>query len=509
MKKLLSLIFVLLTLPAFGQQVDSSQLKLKTDAGLGGDTSNALGIKVYQNTTAPASPLTGELWCDTNFSPCILKTYNGSSWVAPQGNASIQTQANMSSLPGSPVDGQIFLSKSPHMICVYDDTATYWYCSSTMLQQSGPNIADVYSSATMSSVDALSAAASATAGSLSAGTYSYKVTCRNGTGGETQAGTVSNTITSLVSKSADLSSIPICTGVSGSGTITRGIYRSKVNLPAAGPWYWVYTISDNTTTTLNDGVADSALVYISPDINFSGALPGNWVVTNTTAATTSGGCGVTTRNTMACQGSNSLTPYMNTSSTDSTVRAALDITSYAAGNYTVQYRIKLLSKNGTTYGGSLNNAIWGIRNGTGDTAIRAIGFVGSYHSTITQTMPFSASVHGAFDFQQRTTVGAAAGNVFGYNPWPEVDGWPLWVRIVKSGASILIYTSSDGLNWTGWVHGQSSFGNAAPNTTSALGLNSVFGNSTTQIELDAAEESQSGVIEQDWIEIDSFTLTVN
>ena len=110
MKKFLLSILFLFAFPALSQAVDSSQMKLGTNGGLVGDAANALWVGVYRAASAPSSPVTGALWCDTTLSPCTLKQYTGSVWVAPQVNAAITTQADTSSFPGSPVDGQIFYS---------------------------------------------------------------------------------------------------------------------------------------------------------------------------------------------------------------------------------------------------------------------------------------------------------------------------------------------------------------------------------------------------------------
>ena len=270
MKQLL-LALALLSLPALGQQVDSSQVKLKTNGGLSGDASNALSVTVYRGISAPSSPLAGAEWCDTNTTPCILKQYNGSVWQIPLTPASVATQADTSSFPGSPSDGQIFFSASPPSLWVYSTTLGAWATFAMPLVTSAANIRDVYTAAVIGggTIAAPTVAASATAGSLSAGAYVYKVSCRNSTGGETSysRATQSASVSPGGSKSTDLSSIPTCS----TGGTTRSIYRSKTN--TTSELYWAATIADNTTTTLNDGVADSALKGLMPDIDFSAALP--------------------------------------------------------------------------------------------------------------------------------------------------------------------------------------------------------------------------------------------
>jgi hypothetical protein len=508
MMKKLALAFLALALPALGQQVDSTQMKLKTNGGLGGDAASALGIAVYRNTSAPSSPITGGLWCDTSFSPCILKIYNGSTWES-LATASIPTQTDAGTFPGSPTDGQLFFSKNPYAIYVYDGTAAVWSTLTAPLQVSGAAIRDLYTSTTHAAPGAATATASATAGSLSAGTYSYQVTCRNANGGETTGGTTSNTITSLVSKSVDLSSIPLCGGTA----VARGIYRTKVNQAATGPWWWVTTITDDSTTTANDGVADSALVLTAPDINFSGDVPTGWSVTNS-SGTASGGCGVTARHTLGCLTGNTLSNelWCNSGgiSNDTWVRADLDISSYASGNYTIQYRVTQISGNGDTYPAVTSaGGFGGLRNGSADNAIRwTLAFGGAANTNCNFaifTFPASSSNHPFLGYVERTTVGGATGNASQpQNPYPAIDALPFWVRIVKSGNSIVYFLSSDGRQWNRGVACSGS-----PTSTAACSLNAVFGSSSTYFEIAPVHAGYAYVSQMTWIEIDSLTLTVN
>ena len=110
---------------------------------------------------------------------------------------------------------------------------------------------------------ALTAAlAGAGAGNLDNAAYTYKVTFLAGDG-ETEAGTVSNTLT-IVDNGADgqaaLTGIPI-----GNSSVTaRKIYRTE----GGGSTYKLLTtISDNTTTTFIDNVADGALGATAPTSN--------------------------------------------------------------------------------------------------------------------------------------------------------------------------------------------------------------------------------------------------
>lgn len=98
---------------------------------------------------------------------------------------------------------------------------------------------------------ALTATASATAGSPS-GTYYYKVTFVTADG-ETQGGTEA-TVGPLTSKKIDLTAIPI----GPAGTLYRNIYRTT-GTGASGSEHFLAQISDNTTTTYTDNIADAAL----------------------------------------------------------------------------------------------------------------------------------------------------------------------------------------------------------------------------------------------------------
>ena len=103
-------------------------------------------------------------------------------------------------------------------------------------------------------------AALGAAGALSAGVYTYVITYVNGLG-ESPVGTASNAITVTVPGTAgriNLTSIPVSPIVNISA---RKIYRTKAG---GSIYYLVTTISDNTTATYTDNIADSALVTVPP-----------------------------------------------------------------------------------------------------------------------------------------------------------------------------------------------------------------------------------------------------
>lgn len=507
------LLLALASAVGLGQQVDSSQTKLKTDGGLVGDAVNALSVAVPRATSAPASPVTGALWCDTSFSPCVLKQYTGSTWAAPLANPAIPVQADVLSFPGSPVDGQIFYSKSPPAIWVYDSGTTAWASFPMPMTTSAANIRDTYTAAVITPPGAPTVAASGTAGSMGAGTYSFKVTCRNANGGETNGGTMSPPVTVGASGSVDLSAIPTC----GTGGTNRNIYRTKANLQTVGPWFWAANIADNTTTTLNNGPSDATLGTIAmvPEINFSAPLPGAWAVINNSGTTTAGGCGGTARGTLACMTVSSANGWSSSVTTDSaTIRGSLDISAYTAGDYTVQYRVRQASVNGDTYLGSYGNVLFAIRNGTADNSTRHYLHLGQLGVVPWLGPPGDgAATSGAtgnrviLGIDQRVTVGGNSNTYAGAgNPWPSVTAWPMWVRWVRRGGGVLSYTSSDGVAW------QPRFvctGTSQTNLDCSEN-STVFGISgMDHIELSTAYVDTNPRTNEQWIEIDSFTLTVN
>lgn len=453
--KQIALILALLSLPAFGQAVDSSQVKTKTNGGVTGDASNGLAAAPYRGTSAPSSPVTGQLWCNTSFTPCGLYQYTGSTWQAVLASASVTTQADNSSFPGSPVDGQVFFSKSPYALYIYDATASLWLYSPLPIERTQGSVTDTYTSPVITKpASAPTVAASGTAGSTSAGNYTYRVTFRNATGGETDAGPVSAVVAPGASKSVDLSSIP--TG--GTGTTGRVIYRSKANAEVWGPWYWVATITDNSTTTLNDGDADASLLLQAPTVNFSGAIPGAWTTLNndgvTGAGYASGGCGTTDHGTMGCmtgQGSRT-TNALNTQEYQQ-VRASLDLSGYGRGNYTATWRIVNQTLDGT-YPFTTNPAIMGMRVGTDDGALRIIWFTsgnnsGGACSTATVTVPFTVNNHMTTCYSERTTPNAAASFANESNPFPTVNAFPYWARVVhRFNGYLQFYLSANGNDWT-------------------------------------------------------------
>ncbi len=110
-------------------------------------------------------------------------------------------------------------------------------------------------------------------GNMGAGTYKYLVTYLT-QGGETTQGPSVTVITDSGHKTVALSSIPTATsGTANSNNyvIGRSIYRTLLN---GSVYYYLTTLTDNTTTTYTDSAADSTLTGMPqpPSINTSGLM---------------------------------------------------------------------------------------------------------------------------------------------------------------------------------------------------------------------------------------------
>lgn len=128
---------------------------------------------------------------------------------------------------------------------------------------------------------ALTSADGGSGGNLSAGAYLYKVTFVT-SNGETQGGTESSGTTLLASHKMSLTAIP--TGPAG--TLYRNIYRTVAG-GAAGTEHFLVQISDNTTTTYTDNIADASLgtTAVPTVSNIQGASEFNYVQDIKTVAT--------------------------------------------------------------------------------------------------------------------------------------------------------------------------------------------------------------------------------
>lgn len=111
------------------------------------------------------------------------------------------------------------------------------------------------------------ALAGAGAGNLDNAAYSYKVTFVNAQG-ETEAGTVSNTIT--VVDNATNGQIALTAIPTGPATVTaRKVYRTE---GGGSSYLLLTTINDNTTTTYTDNIADGSLGAAAPSTNSADVL---------------------------------------------------------------------------------------------------------------------------------------------------------------------------------------------------------------------------------------------
>ncbi len=112
------------------------------------------------------------------------------------------------------------------------------------------------------------------AGNVNNGTHSYKITFVTA-GGETDAGAVSGTVTTVAGDGqVSLSAIP-----TGSVYVTsRKVYRTAAGNAVTGPWLLLATISDNTTTTYADNTADASLTTAIPTANT--AIDTRWTFKN-------------------------------------------------------------------------------------------------------------------------------------------------------------------------------------------------------------------------------------
>ena len=151
------------------------------------------------------------------------------------------------------------------------------------------------------------------------------------------------------------------------------------------------------------------------------------------------------------------------------------------------------------------------RNGTADNAFR------NYFAVSTNTsvcnfgsagpiqLPFSSSNHTNAVFHWRVSTGIGGSGAG--NPWPEVDALPIYIRMVKRGPSIRASISADNVNWSVLSY-ETCQTTGTPATTANCGdPTTSFGAATTTLEITPAVFDSSATAA--WIEIDSFTITVN
>lgn len=287
MKKLLTLLALLaFTLPAAGQSVGASQIKKKADAGIVADSANALALGVYRGTSAPASPVTGQLWLDTTTTPATLKAWGGSSWTIPP-NGSMLAQAELTSFPADPTDGQMVWIRSLKRVVVYDAVAAAWYYLDSQGRVAGTDysLETAGYSSTFLTPPATPTAATASGGSMTNGTHVCGVTFYNSTGGETLPVVFAPALNTTTPKTINMDF-----EAGGAAVAGKRIYCSKAN--TATPLFLVTSINDASTTTYAVTGADSSfLTQTAPDTDFSAPLPSGWVFY--WPDYTYGGCGST------------------------------------------------------------------------------------------------------------------------------------------------------------------------------------------------------------------------
>ena len=297
MKKLILALLLLTAASASSQTVTAPQIKKKTNGGIVGDSAGAVAVGVYRGTSAPASPVTGQPWCDTTYTPCILKMYNGSTWDGP-GAVTILTQDTLGDFPANPVDGQISWVESQKRAIVYSSADTKWYYLDSEGRAAAPEVTDLtYSSAFLTAPGATTGSVTS-GGSATTGTHLCAVTYYNATGGETMLGTATSTLTVATNKTLSLT---IPTG--DANTVGRKIYCTKANTTT--PFVYVGLVADNSTTATTVTTADSAwLGWAPPDEDFSAPIDASLYMRNLTVGLD--GCG-STGSSIICYAHNGMT----------------------------------------------------------------------------------------------------------------------------------------------------------------------------------------------------------
>ena len=276
MTNLFKILIVLTLFVAFdlqAQSVDATRIKKKVNGGIVGDSSNALAVGAYRGTTAPTSPVSGQLWMDTTTTPAILKAWNGSTWEISPTAAGI-TQEDLTSFPANPTDGQIVWLRKERRSIIYDMTADGWFYLDGINKRASTSyslaVAGYPSDFITPPSTALTLATGT--GASTAGSHVCAVTFFNSTGGETTPGPLSNSVTTTAGLGYAFTDVPL----GGTGTVGRRIYCSKAN--TISPVFLVARIEDNTTTTGSATGADTTFYHTPPDVNYSASIPAGWSV---------------------------------------------------------------------------------------------------------------------------------------------------------------------------------------------------------------------------------------
>ena len=445
MKKLAAALFLLLVVllvaaETLGQTVGASQIKTKADGGLKADTANALAVGLKRGVTAPASPVSGQLWLDTSTTPATLKTYNGATWEIPP-NGSVSILSDLSSLPGSPTNGQIVWISGLKRAIVYDSSDSSWYYldGTNRKATSTYDLSANLSTATISSPGSAPTVATGT-GTSTAGTHVCAVTFLSSTGGETTPGPASTAVTTTGAQGIAVSNIP--TG--GAGVVGRRVYCSKAG--TISPLFLAGTLADNTTTTLTVGTAtDAAFTNAAPDTNFSAPIPSGWTFRAPNSNDlTYGGCG-STGTSLICV-AYAYTAAATTSTNG--VRLTYGVTD-GSGNWNVTFRVTRARAGFNGTGTLLDHSmIWLIAASANNVDAPEARGVGAYSTTSTlydewtdfsSVNKFTRAVGGAW-----SNSSAQPGSLY---RWAYVIP-SLWFRCLSTSTySHRWETSTDAKNW--------------------------------------------------------------
>ncbi len=500
MKKLALLLAILLPLlapSALGQSVGASQIRKKTNAGLVADSANALALGIYRGTSAPASPVTGQAWLDTTTTPATLKTYSGSAWEITPSSAAI-TQADLTSFPSTPSDGQIVWLRNQKRAIVYDATAAAWYYLDTQRAVAGADYAletAGYSTAFLSSPGATTGT-TASGGSMTSGTHVCAATFYNATGGETTPGASTAALDTTTNKTAQLTF-----SAGGAGVAGKRLWCSKANTTT--PLFLVASIDDASTTTYNVTVADASFgVVTAPDVDFSAPLPTGWLTYR--ASYLYGGCGST--------GASLLCAAYKIDTGGSTGTASIGVRLYypvpsPSSNWRAALRIVRMASGFPGYSagwGSPKPIISVTRAYDVGSAVSRSGLI--QIASNADPLPINTSTTPVFGMGYRAEGAYTVGATTYVRPWPPVTGFPIYVELaMKRDGANHVYRGQASGNGTDW----SSFG-----TTTGEVYNQTISNSSEFGNLGAVALNYVGIDLQSFTgagygfvyEFDSFTI---
>lgn len=444
MKKLaLALVLLLVAAPSvLGQSVGASQVRKKTNGGLTADSANALAVGIYRGASAPASPVTGQLWQDTTTTPAAWKTWSGTAWEAAPSAAGL-TQADLSSFPASPSDGQILWIRSLRRAVIYDATAATWFYIDA---QGRPAQADYsletagYSSAFLTGPGATTGSVTA-GGSVTIGTHVCATNFFSSTGGDTLVGTSTATLTATSGQQTLSLTIP--TG--GAGTRGRRVWCSKAG--TATPLFLINTTDDNTTTAVSVAIADTSFSPLTPPgIDYSAPIPSGWSVW--LPAASYGGCG-STGSALLCA---ALT-QANNAAGDSNVRLLYGLTPSTAA-WRATWKVSRLDRGwtgNTGTGGSNPLYLPVVALATSASVAAPSMWAGVLYGNSSGPIPLTPTATTGFGSMRRPAGAAWATVSQGASSSPPIVGTPFWVSVRGwQEGSVWVYQpygSQNGADW--------------------------------------------------------------